>query len=192
MAFRVIYSGSVKCQFRLCDRSPPDSSRDFVSRLLFQLDRIVFTVAQKSRKKKKHQPRYVPPAQSTMDSDDIVPMRETVRLLMSNRPGFVGFVLSLLQLAGHASWILLIWYLQSTGQAKTLTSDSFASWLVVGILGISLFLTVAALLTCLFYGLRQQPRSLAVIGFFLSFFVGVLATALVFMTAIRAMGSGSS
>ncbi len=148
-------------------------------------------MARKSRKKKDHQPRYVPPVQSMIDSDDIVPMRETVRLLMSNRPGFVGFILSLLQLAGHASWIFLIWYLQSTGQAKTLTTYSFKSWLVVGILGISLLLTVAALLTCLFYGLRQQPRSLAAIGFFLSFFVGVLATALVFMTAIREMSSGS-
>lgn len=121
------------------------------------------------------------------NSDDSVPMRETIRLLMSNRPGFVGFVLSVLQLVGHATWILLIWYLQTTGQTKSLTSDSFQSWLIVSILGISLVLTAAALFTCLYYGLRQQPRSLAVVGFFLSFFVGVLATALVFMTAIRAM-----
>ena len=106
---------------------------------------------------------------------------------MSNRPGFVGFVLSVLQLLGHASWILLIWYLATTGQAKTLTADSFQSWLIVSILGISLLLTAAALFTCLYYGLRQQPRSLAVIGFFLSFFAGVFATAFVFLTAIRAM-----
>ena len=108
---------------------------------------------------------------------------------MSNRPGFVGFVLSLMQLLGHAAWISLIWYLQTTDQAKSLKVDSFQSWLIVGILGVSLLLTAAALFTCLYYGLRQQPRSLAVIGFFLSFFVGVLATALVFMTAIRAMNS---
>ncbi len=157
-----------------------------------KLDRIIVIVARKSSKKKVYRPRFVPPTKSATDSDDIVPMRETIRLLMSNRPGFVGFVLSLLQLAGHATWILLIWYLQSTGRAKSLTSGSFESWLVVGILAISLLLTMAALLTCLFYGLRKQPRSLAVFGFFLSFFVGVLATALVFMTAIRAMSSGSS
>lgn len=143
------------------------------------------------KKKRDHRARYSKPAPLKVDrqigSDDIVPMRETIRLLMSNRPGFVGFILSLLQLAGHTTWILLIWYLQTTGRAKSLTTDSMESWVVVGILGISLLLTVAALLTCLFYGLRQRPRSLAVIGFFLSFFVGVLATALVFMTAIRAM-----
>jgi hypothetical protein len=154
-------------------------------------------VARTSGKKNKreHRSRYSKPVpakvDSQTDSDDIVPLRETIRLLMSNRPGFVGFVLSLLQLAGHATWILLIWYLQTTGRAKSLTTDSMESWVVVGILGISLLLTVAALLTCLFYGLRQTPRSLAVIGFFLSFFVGVLATALVFMTAIRAMSPGS-
>ena len=143
------------------------------------------------KKKPAHRARYVPPrktaAVSEPNSDDSVPVRETIRLLMSNRPGFVGFVLSVLQLLGHAAWILLIWYLQTTGQAETLKTDSFQSWLIVSILGISLVLTAAALFTCLYYGLRQQPRSLAVIGFFLSFFVGVLATALVFMTAIRAM-----
>jgi hypothetical protein len=155
-------------------------------------------VARKSGKKNKrdHRRRFTEPAKTEVDtqadSDGIVPLRETIRLLLSNRPGFVGFVLSLLQLAGHATWILLIWYLQSTGRAKSLTTDSIESWVVVGILGISLLLTVAALLTCLFYGLRQQPRSLAVIGFFLSFFVGVLATALVFMTAIRAMSPANS
>ncbi len=151
-------------------------------------------MARHSGKKNKfaHRPRYVPPAGTAAvadpNSDGVVPLRETIRLLKSNRPGFVGFVLSVLQLCGHAAWILLIWYLQTTGQAKSLTTDSFQSWLIVGTLGISLLLTAVALFTCLFYGLRQEPRSLAVIGFFLSFFVGVLATALVFMTAIRAMG----
>jgi hypothetical protein len=150
-------------------------------------------VSRNSGKKNKpaHRPRYVPPGKTAAiaepNSDDAAPMRETIRLLMSNRPGFVGFVLSVLQLVGHTTWILLIWYLQTNGQAKSLTSDSFQSWLIVGILAVSLLLTAAALFTCLYYGLRQQPRSLAVIGFFLSFFVGVLATALVFMTAIRAM-----
>ena len=154
-------------------------------------------MARKAGRKSKpaHRPRYVPPANTAADakqvSDDTVPMRETIRLLMSNRPGFVGFVLSVLQLAGHTTWILFTWYLQTTGQAKLLTPDSFQSWVVVCILGISLLLTMMALFTCLFYGLRQPPRSLAVIGFFLSFFVGVLATALVFMMAIRAMSPGN-
>lgn len=155
-------------------------------------------MARKSAKKIKtpYRPRFVPPpgtdAAAEQPSSENVPLRETVQLLMSNRPGFVGFVLSLLQLLGHTTWIMLIWYLASTGRAKTLTSDSFESWLIVGILGISLLLTAVALFICLFYGLRREPRSLAVIGFFLSFFVGVLATACVFMQAIRAMSPASN
>jgi asparagine N-glycosylation enzyme membrane subunit Stt3 len=154
-------------------------------------------VARKSAKKIKtpHRPRFVPPPRTDSTAEhatsENIPLWETVQLLMSNRPGFVGFVLSLLQLLGHATWIMLIWYLASTGQAKNLQSDSFESWLIVGILGVSLLLTAVALFVCLFYGLRREPRSLAVIGFFLSFFVGVLATACVFMQAIRAMAPAS-
>jgi hypothetical protein len=155
-------------------------------------------VARKSGKKIKtpHRPRFVPPpgTDSTVGQADRenVPMRETLQLLMSNRPGFFGFLLSLLQLIGHAAWIMLIWYFGTTGKAKSLTSDSFESWLIVGILGVSLLLTAVALFVCLFYGLRREPRSLAVIGFFLSFFVGVLATACVFMQAVRAMSPANS
>lgn len=155
-------------------------------------------MARKSGKKIKtpHRHRFVPPPQTDSTggqfAGDNVPMRETVQLLLSNRPGFVGFLLSVLQLLGHATWIMLIWYFTSTGKAKTLTSDSFESWLIVGILGVSLLLTALALFVCLYYGLRREPRSLAVIGFFLSFFVGVLATACVFMQAIRAMSPTNS
>ena len=150
-------------------------------------------MARKSGKKikKPHRHRFLPPPRSvSKDGQSVsenVPMRETVQLLMSNQPGFAGFLLSLLQLFGHATWIMLIWYFASTGQAKTLNADSFESWLIVAILGVSLLLTAVALFVCLFYGLRREPRSLALIGFLLSFFVGVLATACVFMQAIRAM-----
>ena len=107
--------------------------------------------------------------------------------LTQNRPGLVGFLLSICQLLGHCLWILLTWYLQTTGKTKHLTSDSWQSWMIVGILGISLLLTVFSLFICLFYGLRRSPRTLAIIGFALSFFVGVLATAVVFMSAMRSM-----
>ncbi len=155
-------------------------------------------MSRKSGKKNKspHRPRFVPPSSTDstggQPAGENVQMRETLQLLMSNRPGFVGFLLSLMQFVGHATWILLIWYFASTGKAKSLTSDSFESWLIVGILGVSLLLTAVALFVCLYHGLRREPRSLAVIGFFLSFFVGVLATACVFMQAIRAMSSPNS
>ncbi len=106
-----------------------------------------------------------------------------------NRPGVVGFWLSIAQLAGHGLWIVIIWYLAATDQAKSLNSDSPLSWLIVGILGISLLLTFAAMFVCLFFGLRRSPRLLPVIGFAISFFVGVFASSLVFMQAMRSMSS---
>lgn len=106
---------------------------------------------------------------------------------MNNRPGLIGFLLSLLQLIGHTTWILLIWYLDATGRAQTLNADSWLSWSVVGLFGMSLILTFVSLFVCLYYGLRKSPRALAVIGFGLSFFVGILAMTLLFMTGIRAM-----
>ena len=113
------------------------------------------------------------------------------RQLLQNKPGLLGFGLSLLQLLGHGSWVGLTSWLQSTGQAATLTAKSPMSWLVVGLLGASMALTLIAILVCLFIGFRKSPRTLAVIGFCISFFTGVLATTVVFMSAIRSMaGNG--
>ena len=121
------------------------------------------------------------------DPEAVPPFAETLKELTQNRPGLIGFSLSICQLLGHSSWILLTWYLQTTGKAKHLTSASWQSWMIVGIFGVSLLLTVVSLFICLFFGLRRSPRILAIIGFGLSFFVGVLATAVVFMSALRSM-----
>ncbi len=119
------------------------------------------------------------------DSPNDPSLRE---LAMQNKAGVVGLGLGLLQLAGHALWITIVVVLsQSEEAAKKLDSDSPLAWLIVIILAGSLVLTGLALFVSLFYGLRKSPRLPAVIGFFLSFFTGVLATALVFMQAIRAM-----
>ena len=144
-------------------------------------------VPRRSGKKKPHSKpsRYVAVAEKR-DSDTPTP-QEVVRDLMANKPGAVGFLLSLLQLAGHAIWISLVWYLSATGKAEKLDSSSFLSWLVVGILGLSLLLTAVSLFVCLYFGLRRSPRLLAMIGFCLSFFVGVMASAVVFMQGLRAL-----
>lgn len=96
----------------------------------------------------------------------------------------------MLQVIVHASWIGLLWYLTQSGQAALLNDHSWQSWLMVGLLGLGLVLTGVSMFVCLYFGLRRSPRTLAVIGFFVSFFFGTLATALVFMTAIRAMSGG--
>ena len=111
--------------------------------------------------------------------------QEVLQRLMSNRPGFVGFLLSVLQLLGHTSWVMLVWYLSTTGKATKLDADSAISWVIVGILGISLVLTFVSLFVCLYFGLRREPRVLAITGLCLSFFVGVLASAVVFMSGLR-------
>ena len=120
---------------------------------------------------------------------DFQDARKLLKDAWSNRPGVIGFWLSIAQLVGHGAWISIIWYLASTGRATTLTSDSWISWLIVGLLGVSLLLTFVSMFVCLYYGLRRAPRLLPLIGFALSFFVGVLATSLVFMQAIRSMSA---
>ena len=147
-------------------------------------------MARKSAKTRKTRPgtQPLPAAEKRRNPGDVPPLAEIFTLLRQNRPGIVGFSLSLLQLPAHSTWILLLWYLQTTGAAKNLTSDSWISWIVVGILGFSMLLTFSSLFVCLVFGLRRSPRTLAVVGFFLSFFVGSLATAVVFMSAIRSMG----
>lgn len=138
------------------------------------------------KKKPSQKPsRYVAPT-TKQDSDTPSP-QEVIRELMANKPGAFGFLLSLLQLLGHTTWIVLVWYLSVSGKAEKLDSSSPLSWLVVGILGLSLLLTAVALFVCLYYGLRRTPRLLAIIGFCLSFFVGVMASAVVFMQGLRAM-----
>lgn len=107
--------------------------------------------------------------------------------LKQNRPGLVGLLLSLLQLAGHASWLFLVTRLSNSDQAQQLDSSSPTAWLIVSLLGISLLLTAVALFVCLFMGLRRPPRTPAIIGAALAFFVGVLVSASVFLQALRSM-----
>ena len=107
--------------------------------------------------------------------------------LKQNRPGMVGLLLSLLQLVGHASWLTLVVQLSNSGKAQQLDSSSPLAWTIVSLLGLSLLLTAAALFVCLFFGLRRPPRTPALIGAALAFFVGVLVSAAVFLQAMRSM-----
>lgn len=115
--------------------------------------------------------------------------------ITDNRAALAGFGLSLLQLAVHLTWMALIGWLSGTGQAAALSSDSPASWAVVVLLGVGFVITIAALFVCLVYGLRRPPRTLAVVGIILSFFAGVLVTAVVLLSLLRyaaTMNAGGS
>lgn len=103
------------------------------------------------------------------------------RLLRDNRPGLIGFVLSLLQLTGHIAWIALVRYLSVTGRAAQLSASDGISWLIVILMGLSMLLTFTALFVCLFYGMRREPRLLPLLGLMLSFFSGAFATFVVLL-----------
>lgn len=97
-------------------------------------------------------------------------------LIHENRPGLVGFLLSLLQLCGHIGWIAMIRALSISGEASRLTESDWRSWIIVGLLGCSMLLTFVSLFVCLYFGLRRAPRVLPLCGLCLSFFTGVFAT----------------
>ncbi len=148
-------------------------------------------------KKKNRRQRAVRKSQEFPTAGDVtssgtseeVPLLE---LLSRNRPGLVGLGLSVLQLAGHITWLALVIWLQNSGRAAALDSSSPLAWLIVILLGGSLLLTAVSLFVCLFWGLRKSPRAGAIIGLMLSFFVGVLTTAIVAMQGLRAMqGTGA-
>jgi len=102
-------------------------------------------------------------------------------LVQGNRPGFIGFLLSLLQLAGHAGWMFLVWRSIRSGTADKLTASDGTAWGIVLLLGGSLLLTFISMFVCLYFGLRKVPRVLPLIGLCLSFFTGVLATFMILL-----------
>jgi hypothetical protein len=111
---------------------------------------------------------------------------ETQGLSLKDNPAAItGLVLSVVQLVAHGTWISLVTWLASSGQAEQLDAESPAAWAVVILLSVSTILTFVALYVCLFRGLRRSPRTLAVIGFALSFFVGVFAFAVVTLSFLR-------
>ena len=109
--------------------------------------------------------------------DSVGGLRAFVRLLVyENRPGLIGFLLSLLQLCGHVGWIAMIRSLSASGEAAKLTESDWRAWLIIGLLGCSMLLTLVSMFVCLYYGLRRAPRVLPLCGLCLSFFTGVFAT----------------
>lgn len=109
--------------------------------------------------------------------------------LRQNPAGLWGLGLSVLQLAGHATWLTLVVRLAGSEAAERLDSSSPLAWLIVGLLGLSLLLTGAALFVCLFFGLRKTPRAPAIVGAAMAFFVGVLVSAAVFLQGLRSLSA---
>lgn len=104
-----------------------------------------------------------------------------------NRFGYVGFLLSMLQLVFHAAWFGFVCWLSASGQATELQSGAWELWLVMGLMTLGTVLTMVSLFVCLYGALYGTPKALALIGFFVSFFVGAFTT---FALLIQATTSG--
>lgn len=103
-------------------------------------------------------------------------IREVIAQLKSNRPGYVGFLLSMLQLLIHGSWIAYITWLSNTGIAKTLPPGAWQFWVITVAVLLGAALTMISLFLCLYGALHGRPKTLAIIGFGVSFFIGAFTT----------------
>jgi hypothetical protein len=105
----------------------------------------------------------------------------------SNRGGFAGLVLSIVQLLLHALWIGITETLSALGEPENFTANSWQAWLIVGLLLLSGTVTMLALFLSLHGSINGRPRTPAVIGLTVSFFTGAFVT---FILLLTALGSG--
>ncbi|MFM7059325.1 MAG: hypothetical protein ACKO2P_20615 [Planctomycetota bacterium] len=122
-------------------------------------------------------------------ADQSTDLAAFIALLRQNPAGLWGLGLSLLQLAGHVTWLMLVANLAGTAEAEQLNASSPLAWVIVGLLGGSLLLTGISLFVCLFFGLRKTPRAPALAGAAMAFFVGVLVSAAVFLQGLRSLSA---
>ncbi len=127
-----------------------------------------------SKKSKKAAKAKVAPRPASQPSPEN--LRELWQYFGENRPGLIGFGLSLLQFLFHASWLGFVAWLTSTGRAEQLAADSWQMWVIALLIVAGTATTAVALFLCLYGTLRGSPRLLAGIGLCLSFFVGAVTT----------------
>lgn len=101
-----------------------------------------------------------------------------------NRPGLIGFALSMLQLLVHAGWMLLASWLSATNQAQQLDSGSWQLWVLSVLILLGGALTMVSLFLCLYGAISGSPKALAIVGLCVSFFVGTFTTFALLMNAL--------
>ncbi|MEZ6063144.1 MAG: hypothetical protein R3C19_22595 [Planctomycetaceae bacterium] len=104
--------------------------------------------------------------------------------MWQNRAGSVGFLLSILQLAIYAGMFGLMSHLVSSGRAEELNEHSAESWTVVVLLLAGMLTTAVALFLSLYGAIRGVPKTPAIIGLCLSFFVGATVTFVLLIGAL--------
>ncbi len=111
-----------------------------------------------------------------------------MRQVWRNRAGTIGFLLSLLQLVLYGAMFAMMAVLVQSGKAKDLDEGSAESWVVVGLLFGGLLTTAVALFLSLYGAIRGTPKTLAIVGLCLSFFVGATVTFVLLIGALNADG----
>jgi len=108
--------------------------------------------------------------------------------LKQNPIGLKGFLLSVLQLLVHGSWVAFATWLTSTGEAKQLPLGSWQYWCMTILMLTGAVLTMISLFMCLYGAIHGRPRTLAIIGFSISFFIGALTTSMLALSYLAKQG----
>jgi ABC-type Fe3+-siderophore transport system permease subunit len=136
----------------------------------------------KKRTAKPKQQTPAPTAPSAVDSNE-----SFLQQVRQNRFGYVGFLLSMLQLVAHAGWFGFVCWLSSSGQATELQPGAWQLWVVMSLIVLGAVLTMVSLFLCLYGAIHGKPKALALVGLSVSFFVGAFTT---FALLIQATTTG--
>ena len=101
-----------------------------------------------------------------------------------NRFGFVGLVLTAVQLLLHLMWIGLTEYMAAQGNLKEVSLGTWQAWLIVLLVLVSGMTTMLSLFLSLYGSIHGRPRTPALIGLAVSFFCGALITFVLLLTAL--------
>ena len=111
------------------------------------------------------------------------------RQWQANRTGFVGLVLSIVQIVLHAGWIGITEVMAANETTHSLEDGGWQAWLIVAGVGVSTVTTMMSLFLSLHGSIHGRPRTPAIIGLIMSFFCGALITFVLLLTALAAGGT---
>ncbi|GAB5441534.1 MAG: hypothetical protein Fues2KO_18830 [Fuerstiella sp.] len=111
-----------------------------------------------------------------VDQSESGSFRDFLALLKQNPFGYYGFLCSLVQLAVHAGWLTFVSVLAGSAEAADLDGSSWQMWVIVGLIIIGGLLTAVGLFLSLYGAIHGRPKTAAVVGLCLSFFVGSTVT----------------
>jgi len=113
----------------------------------------------------------MPPRQTQPESNE-----GFLQQVRQNRPGWIGFLLSMLQLLVHGSWITMNALLAAGANGQPVEPATWQMWLFTILIIAGAALTMVSLFLCLYGAIHGKPKSLALVGLAVSFFIGMFTT----------------